>query len=192
MRNVKILIVVDMQNDFIDGALGTEEAQAIVPNVVNKIKNWDGNIIYTQDNHHLGYLFTAEGKKLPKEHCIEYTDGWRIKQEVLSVLVNKENAILIRKPTFGSKTLFIRLQNQVEGFGLFDLIKISEIQLIGLDTDICVISNALLAKAFFPEVPIIVDSSCCAGSTPENHKAALQIMECCQIDIINKEGIDND
>ena len=187
MKKTKLLIVVDMQNDFIDGTLGTPEAQAIVSKVINKIQNWDGNIIYTKDTHHRAYLTTAEGKKLPVEHCIEYTVGWTIALEVLKALINKENTTGIKKPTFGCKDLFIRLENQTEGHALIDPIKITEIQLIGLCTDICVVSNALLAKAFFPKVPIIVDASCCAGTTPENHKAALQVMKCCQIDIINEE-----
>lgn len=188
MKEIKILIVVDMQNDFITGSLGTPEAQAIVPNVINKIQKWDGTIICTQDTHHRAYLTTAEGKKLPIEHCIKYTDGWRISQEVFKALVIKQNPTMINKPTFGCKDLFIRLENQTEGHALIDPIKITEIQLIGLCTDICVVSNALLAKAFFPEVPIIVDASCCAGTTPENHKAVLQVMKCCQIDVINEEG----
>lgn len=187
MKEIKILIVVDMQNDFIDGSLGTPEAQAIVPNVINKIQKWDGTIICTQDTHHRAYLTTAEGKKLPIEHCIEYTDGWRISQEVFKALAVKEDTRVIEKPTFGCKDLFLGLENQTEGYALIDPIKITEIQLIGLCTDICVVSNTLLAKAFFPEVPIIVDASCCAGTTPENHKAALQVMKCCQIDIINEE-----
>lgn len=188
MRKVKILIVVDMQNDFIDGSLGTPEAQAIVPKVIDKIQNWDGHIICTQDTHPLGYIDTAEGKKLPVEHCIEYTDGWRISQEIIKALTTKETTAMIRKSTFGSMELFVNLGSLIEASTLIDLIEITEIQLIGLCTDICVVSNALLAKAFFPEVPIIVDASCCAGTTPENHKAALQVMKCCQIDIINEGG----
>lgn len=192
MKETKLLIVVDMQNDFIDGSLGTPEAQAIVPNVINKIQKWYGTIICTQDTHHWNYLTTAEGKKLPIEHCIEHTDGWNLPLELRKDLFFKADVRMIQKSTFGFKDLFIALQNETEGSVLIDPIKITEIQLIGLCTDICVVSNALLAKAFFPEVPIIVDASCCAGTTPENHKAALQVMKCCQIDVINEEGTEND
>lgn len=190
MKEIKILIVVDMQNDFITGSLGTPEAQAIVPKVIEKIKDWDGNIICTMDTHAIDYLATTEGTKLPMAHCIKYTDGWYIAKDI-SALLAKENVTQIEKPTFGSKDLFIRLQNAIDGMSTVNPIIIKEIQLIGLCTDICVVSNALLAKAFFPEVPIIVDASCCAGTTPENHKAALQTMKCCQIDIINEEDIEN-
>ena len=188
VKETKLLIVVDMQNDFIDGSLGTPEAQAIVPKVIEKIKSWDGNIICTMDTHQMDYLTTAEGKKLPMAHCIKFTDGWYITKDIRTALLTKENITEIEKPTFGSKDLFIRLQNAIDGMSTVYPINFTEIQLIGLCTDICVVSNALLAKAFFPEVPIIVDASCCAGTTPENHKAALQVMKCCQIDVINEEG----
>lgn len=196
MRKVKILIVVDMQNDFIDGSLGTPEAQAIVSKVVEKIQNWRGEVYATLDFHNQNYLNTIEGQKLPIKHCIEHTDGIRIQKEVFEALEKKGTYCFV-KETFGSIRLFNRLkqEKEINGWGtttfgtfrLCDEAKISEIQLIGLCTDICVVSNALLAKAFFPEVPIIVDASCCAGTTPENHKAALQVMKCCQVDIINEE-----
>lgn len=210
MKETKLLIVVDMQNDFINGSLGTPEAQAIVPNVVKKIENWDGKIICTMDTHNEDYLSTMEGKKLPVEHCIKNTHGWEIPARITRIINANENAATIEKRTFGAWAFLVDVAlcperpnkellqevRKLDGDLLFfnDFINIkplSEIQLIGLCTDICVVSNALLAKAFFPEVPIVVDASCCAGTTPENHKAALQVMKCCQIDIINEEDIEN-
>lgn len=170
---MKVLVVVDMQNDFIDGALGTKEAVNIVDNVVSKIENHDGLVIYTRDTHGSDYDKTQEGKNLPVEHCIEGSEGWRISSKLP---VNKD-AKIINKPTFGSKELGMYLEdlNKKE--------KIEEIEIIGLCTDICVISNALLIKAFLPEVPISVDPSCCAGVTPESHETALSAMKMCQINI---------
>ena len=171
-----ILIVVDMQNDFIDGALGTAEAVAIVPNVLEKIKNFNGKIIFTRDTHQENYMDTQEGSKLPVPHCIENSPGWQIRDELLG---HGEIAVL-DKPTFGSKELgemLLKLNEQEA---------ISSICLIGLCTDICVISNALLAKAFLPEVPVSVDASCCAGVTPQSHLNALSAMKMCQIGIENE------
>ena len=177
---MKVLIVVDMQNDFIDGALGTKEAQAIIPNVVKKIKNFEGEIGITFDTHFIGYLDSLEGKNLPIEHCIQYTKGWELCDEVLDALDKKTHISSFTKPTFGSVLLGkwvkdIANNNPVES-----------IEIIGLCTDICVISNALLIKAFVPEIPITVDASCCAGVTPESHKNALEAMKMCQINIINE------
>ncbi len=170
----KILIVVDMQNDFIDGALGTPEAIKIVEAVKAKIASFDGEIIYTRDTHPISYLQTQEGKNLPVEHCIKGTRGWEIKEEIYASGEGK----IIDKPTFGSSELFayLRAENEAE--------QIDEITLIGLCTDICVISNAMGIKAFLPEVKIIVDSHCCAGVTPESHENALSAMKMCQIEII--------
>lgn len=169
---MKTLIVVDMQNDFIDGSLGTKEAVAIVPNVVKRIKEWDGAIIATYDTHQADYLQTQEGKFLPVEHCIEGTHGWQLNPEVEAALEGKD-AIKLKKPTFGCVDLpAILAENGT-----------TEIQLIGLCTDICVVSNALLLKANFYEVPISVDASCCAGVTPESHEAAITTMRMCQIEI---------
>ena len=170
---MKILVVVDMQNDFIDGALGTKEAEAIVDNVAKKIDDFDGKVIYTRDTHKPEYLSTQEGKRLPVEHCIKGSGGWMIS----SKLPIAEDALIIDKPTFGSKELGLYLEQlaseeQIEG-----------IELVGVCTDICVISNALLIKAFLPEVPVTVDSACCAGVTPESHNNALEAMKACQIDI---------
>ena len=167
----KVLIVIDMQNDFIDGSLGTKEAQTIVPTVKEKIKEYQkrgDNIIFTRDTHQIDYLNTPEGKKLPVEHCIYGTHGWQIAKEL-----EVEGATYIDKPTFG----WSHWEEQK-----FD----NEIELIGLCTDICVVSNALILKAVFPELKITVDASCCAGVTPQTHKSALETMKMCQIDIINE------
>lgn len=173
----KILIVVDMQNDFVDGALGTKEAVAIVPNVVSKVKEHDGIVVYTRDTHQPEYLSTQEGKHLPVPHCIENTNGWQIIDEV-QALAMKDESNIFNKDTFGSKEL---IEYLIE---LNKIDRIEEIQLIGLCTDICVISNALAIKAYFPEVPIVVDEACCAGVTPESHDNAINAMKVCQIEII--------
>ena len=170
----KILIVVDMQNDFIDGALGTKEAVAIVPKVEEKIRNFDGEVFFTRDTHETDYLETQEGKNLPVKHCIRDTEGWQIRKE-LDALRKTEP---IDKETFGSTDLAGELVTLNEDQG------IGSITLVGLCTDICVISNALLIKASLPEVPICVDATCCAGVTPESHENALKAMEACQIRII--------
>ena len=170
----KILIVVDMQKDFIDGALGTKEAVAIVPKVEEKIRNFDGEVFFTRDTYETYYLETQEGKNLPVKHCIRDTEGWQIRNE-LDALRKTEP---IDKETFGSTDLVGELVTLNEDQG------IGSITLVGLCTDICVISNALLIKASLPEVPICVDATCCAGVTPESHENALKAMEACQIRII--------
>ena len=171
------LIVVDMQNDFIDGALGTAEAVAIVDNVKAKIESFDGRVIFTRDTHYEDYLTTQEGKNLPVEHCIRDTYGWQIRKELDALRKNEA----IDKPTFGSAELgeLLKLENEKEEIG--------SITLIGLCTDICVISNALLIKAFLPEIKVKVDAACCAGVTPDSHKTALNAMKMCQIEIENEE-----
>lgn len=171
----KILIVVDMQKDFVDGSLGTPEAQGIVPNVVKKIKEFSGSIYVTYDTHEANYMETAEGKKLPVPHCIEGTDGWELDINIQKALEDKE-FIPIKKPTFGSVDLpqIIADNHDVNNI---------EIELIGLCTDICVISNALLLKANFPDITISVDKNCCAGVTPEKHNSAIDVMASCQIDV---------
>ncbi len=171
---MKVLIVVDMQNDFIDQALGTKEAVGIVDNVAEKIRSFDGTVIYTKDTHQTNYMSTQEGKNLPVEHCIRGSEGW----EISSALPVADDAIVFEKPTFGSRELGEYLEKLNKDNG------IEEIEVIGLCTDICVISNALLIKAFLPEVKITVDSSCCAGVTPESHKNALEAMKMCQINVI--------
>jgi len=171
----KILIVVDMQKDFVDGALGTKEAIAIVDNVVNKIESFEGDIIVTYDTHSENYMETQEGKKLPVPHCIKGTDGWKLDKKVQAA-VDKKGFYAIEKPTFGSTELVEYIKNNYD-------INDVEIELIGLCTDICVVSNALLLKASFTETSISVDASCCAGVTVDSHNAALTTMKMCQINI---------
>ena len=163
----KTLIVVDMQNDFIDMALGTKEAVAIVPNVKKKIEEYIKNgdeVIFTRDTHHDDYLDTAEGKKLPVVHCIEGSKGWQIADGLYV-----EGCEIVDKPNFGWPN--------------WNKKSFEEVELIGLCTDICVVSNALIIKAQFPEIRVSVDSSCCAGVTPESHEAALTTMKFCQVDV---------
>jgi len=174
----KLLIVIDMQNDFIDGSLGTLEAAAIVLRVREKLvqfKQSGYEIIFTRDTHHKDYLQTQEGRELPVPHCIENTEGWRI-----CSLMDTAGAMVIDKVSFGSLELaeFVAAHNAPE-----------EIELVGLCTDICVISNALILKARLPETKITVDSSCCAGVTPQSHINALRAMKMCQINIINGEDL---
>ena len=169
------LIVVDMQKDFVDGALGTKEAVAIVPDVAEKIANFEGEIFATFDTHFGNYMQTAEGKKLPVPHCIKGTGGWALDKTVAAAL-EKKGYTPVEKLTFGSVDLPEMLK---EAAGDEDF----TIELIGLCTDICVVSNALLIKASFPEVGIAVDSACCAGVTPEKHMAALETMRSCQIEV---------
>jgi len=169
-----ILIVIDMQNDFIDGALGTEEAVAIVPKVKKKIEEFRGVVLFTRDTHETSYLETQEGKNLPVPHCIRNTVGWNIRPE-LDALRKTDP---IDKETFGSSDL---------GGVLLDLNKneeIGSITFVGLCTDICVISNVMIVKAFLPEVPIIVDAKCCAGVTVESHENALKAMKMCQVKVL--------
>lgn len=171
---MRLLVVVDMQKDFIDGSLGTKEAQAIVPGVAEKIENWDGKIIFTRDTHSGNYADTQEGRKLPIPHCIKGTPGWEISDRLKTA-----GCTIIDKPTFGSVALAECIKNAVKAN------EIEAIELVGLCTDICVISNALLLKAFYPEIPVLVDAACCAGVTPESHRNALEAMKMCQIDVVN-------
>lgn len=195
----RILIVVDMQNDFIDGALGTPEAQAIVPNIVEKIKDEDEDtlILFTKDTHGDDYLETLEDKNLPIEHCIHSTDGWAIRKEIRSEWIGKETIIWDKKSSIYSCKNNTILK---EAFGSSDLMWIIsdymiahttedsyEIELVGLCTDICVISNAMMIKSLFPQIPVKVDAKCCAGVTPESHKIALQAMRTCQIEVIGDD-----
>ena len=170
----RILIVVDMQKDFVDGALGSSEAVEIVDNVVEKIRGFDGPIFVTMDTHDEDYLDTMEGRNLPVKHCIKGTDGWKLNSEVEKALEGKD-FIIVEKPTFGSVKLVELLREYVDSD--------AEIELVGLCTDICVVSNALMLKAWMPEVHISTDRSCCAGVTPEQHNAALSTMASCQIEI---------
>lgn len=175
----RFLIVVDMQNDFVTGSLGTKEAQAIVLQTVKKAEAFEGTVLFTLDTHGEDYLQTQEGKRLPVKHCIEGTKGWDLIPPFKEVQ-EKKNARIFKKKTFGSVELAQYLAD------IHEKTPISSIELIGLCTDICVVSNALLIKAYLPEVPILVDASCCAGVTPGSHEAALQTMECCQIQVQNR------
>lgn len=174
MKN--ILIVVDIQNDFVDGALGTAEAVAIVNNAAKKIKEFNGEIFITYDTHFENYMESAEGEKLPVPHCIKGTYGWEINQDIAESLEGK-NFTKVEKYTFGSTELPNLIKKVVKNEDF-------DITLIGLCTDICVVSNALILKANFPEKEIYVDASCCAGVTPETHNAALSTMKMCQINVI--------
>ena len=172
----RFLIVVDMQNDFITGSLGSDEAKKIVPNVIKEIENFDGEIIATLDTHDEDYLKSLEGKNLPVQHCIRDTDGWQIEENTKKAL-EKRGYTSLTKPTFGSVSLVEILKKE------FALASGIEIELIGVCTDICVVSNALLLKAHFPEAKISVNSSCCAGVTPAKHETALETMRSCQINV---------
>lgn len=180
-----ILVVVDMQNDFIDGALGTAEAVAIVPKVAEKISGFSGKVYFTRDTHEENYLETQEGRKLPVRHCIRESEGWKVSSALTDLCEGTcyGEAKVMDKPTFGSVELgeSLRAANEEE--------TIRSVTLIGLCTDICVISNALLVKAFLPEAEIIVDAACCAGVTPESHRVALSAMKSCQIRIENEEAV---
>lgn len=174
----KILIVIDMQNDFIDGALGTPEAVAIVDNVKAKIRSYPReNVFATRDTHTKYYLETQEGRNLPVPHCIRGTTGWLIRPEIADLIFPDH---VIDKPTFGSTQLvkLMEILDSREDGGI-------EIELVGLCTDICVVSNALCLKAAMPELPISLDASCCAGVTPAKHEAALETMRSCQINVTN-------
>ena len=171
---MKILVVVDMQNDFIDGALGTPEAVAIVPYVKELIEGFDGKVLFTRDTHFENYMDTEEGRNLPVPHCIKDTEGWQIRAELDALRTTEA----IDKITFGSRDLVDVLAAEGE---------IESITFVGLCTDICVISNAMVVKAFFPEIPLLVDAKACAGVTPESHSRALAAMKVCQIKIVNEE-----
>ena len=175
---MKALIVVDMQNDFIDGALGTPEAEAIVENVkakINVYREKNDAVVFTRDTHSSNYMETQEGKKLPVPHCIEGTEGWQIRAEL-----EADEDRVIDKPTFGSYELVDILREIDEETPL------ESIEIVGLCTDICVISNAMMIKAAFLEIPVKVDASCCAGVTPATHDNALDAMGMCQIEVIGR------
>lgn len=175
--SMKYLVVIDVQNDFVDGSLGTKEAQAMLPQLLSKVESFDGAVWMTKDTHPKNYLETQEGKNLPVEHCIKGTDGWEF-PEVLASLQKVKDAVVYEKPTFGS------VQMAEDFKKLYEAGDVESIELAGLCTDICVISNALMLKATMPELPIFVDPSCCAGVTPEKHAAALEVMASCQIKLL--------
>lgn len=170
---MKILVVVDMQNDFIDGALGTPEAVKIVPYVKKCIQNFEGKVLFTRDTHFATYMDTQEGRNLPVKHCIKGTPGWEIHPSLDCLRTTDP----IDKLTFGSADLPKILAREKH---------IEEITFVGLCTDICVISNVMVTKAFFPEIPLIVDAMGCAGVTPESHNNALSAMKMCQVTVINE------
>lgn len=174
----RYLVVVDMQHDFVDGALGTPEAQTIVASVAAKAQAFDGTVVFTKDTHYSDYLQTLEGKNLPVEHCLHGTPGWELMPE-LQAIRDERNSFVFEKTTFASLDLAMWLaeENVAE--------PIESIELIGLCTDICVVSNALLIKGWIPEVPLKVDASLCAGVTPDSHKAALATLRSCQVEVIN-------
>lgn len=193
---MKFLIVVDMQNDFIDGVLGSAEARSIIDNVKKKIQQYKENgdvVVYTADTHGDDYLSTKEGQKLPIPHCIQNTDGWKI-HEALGVDYSKD--LIISKYTFGVTNIsdllasayyeFMEDNPDFKNGGEAHTAEVDCIEFIGVCTDICVISNALIAASTF-KAPIVVDASCCAGTTPENHQAALKVLKSCLVDVINEE-----
>lgn len=171
----RFLVVVDIQNDFVDGTLGSAQAKAIIDKAVKKIKEFDGEIFVTYDTHFDNYMDTAEGKKLPVMHCIKGTEGWNLNKEIEKALEGKKYTA-VEKPTFGSLELPELIKKAASGEKF-------TVELIGLCTDICVVSNALILKANFYENDIKVDPECCAGVTPDTHKAALETMKMCQITI---------
>ena len=190
---MKLLMVIDVQNDFVTGSLGTPEAQAIIPNIVAKLEKYQNEqdpvsqtypwkVFFTLDTHyHYNYLKTQEGKNLPIYHCLRNTPGWCLVDDIYKYS-RSDYKDTIEKDKFGL----------TEGLLKYDIInnldnqKVEEIEFIGLTTDICVISNVLFFKSLYPEIPIVVDASCCAGTTPEKHKAALEVMKSCQVKIINE------
>lgn len=177
MNKKKVLIVIDMQNDFVYGPLGTPEAQAIVPNIIKKVEEYrsrDDAIIFTTDTHYDDYLETSEGQKLPVPHCIVGTSGYEIIPELNVELSTMEK--IYPKSTFGYR------------WNTGHWMRCYDVEIIGVCTDICVVTNALVLKTYHPDIEITVDASCCAGSTPEKHKAALEVMKSCQINVIGELG----
>lgn len=172
MDKRKMLVVVDMQNDFISGTLGTEDARSVVKKVCDKIDGWDGYVCFTFDTHYDDYLDTVEGRHIPVEHCINETHGWQLDPRIESRCTDR--AFSVYKDSFGA----------IELPTLIRYLEISNVELVGLCTDICVISNALLLRSAVPDANVSVDASCCAGTTPENHRAALTIMKQCCVDIV--------
>lgn len=172
----KLLIVVDMQKDFVNGSLGTKEAEAIVNAVVKKVNGFDGEVIFTRDTHDENYMDSQEGKNLPVMHCVKGTDGWEIIPELEKIRKGR-GLKCYDKPTFGCTALAEEIKLAYEAG------EVESVELVGLCTDICVVSNALLIKAFMPELPVSVDAACCAGVTPEKHEAALVTMRSCQIEV---------
>ncbi len=177
----KLLVIVDVQNDFINGRLGSFEAASAVPYIVKKALSWDGDIVMTKDTHHKDYLSTNEGKHLPVEHCVVDTHGWEFNPYMMDAFSKKDiRPYVIYKDTFGSKSLANLCVER--GYG--------RIEVVGLCTDICVIVNAMLIKTYCPEADVVVDAKCCAGTSFELHEAALKVMKSCHVDIVNWKGAD--
>ncbi|MDO5332192.1 MAG: isochorismatase family cysteine hydrolase [Bacillota bacterium] len=172
-----LLLVVDVQNDFIDGSLGSKEAISTLPNIIKKVKNFNGDVVFTRDTHDENYMSSQEGKNLPVVHCVKNTNGWQLADE-LEAFRKDNNCKVFDKPTFGSVECAEYIKE------LFDNKKVDEVTLIGYCTDICVVSNALIIKAMMPELKLKVDSKCCAGVTPQKHNSALETMASCQIEIV--------
>ena len=174
----KLLVIIDMQNDFIDGSLANLDAVKIVPRIVELAKTWNGRIIFTRDTHRAEYLTTQEGKYLPVEHCIFETDGWQINEDIHTAALNNAAATVsyVDKPAFGAGTL---LYDEIMRVG-----EPAEVTFTGTCTDICVVSNALILKSLLPETPMSVVADCCAGLTKEKHNSALDVMNSCQINVI--------
>lgn len=181
MMEKKKLIIIDVQNDFITGSLGTEEARRMLPRLIDEAGRFSGEILMTQDSHSENYLDTQEGKMLPVPHCMIGTEGWGFPQE-LEKLRMERGIKVYQKPCFGSVDLVADLKDAYEN-NLLD-----SVELVGICTDICVVSNALMIKAAMPELPVFVDASCCAGVTPQKHKAALEVMRSCQIIVRGEDG----
>ncbi len=175
---MRALVIVDVQKDFVTGALGTAEAQAMLPRLLEKLRGFEGGVWLTLDTHGEDYLETQEGRYLPVAHCVKGTEGWQLEDEV-GRIAGERDAAIVEKPTFGSEKLVEELRS------LYEEGRLEGVELCGLCTDICVVSNALLLKAAMPELPISVDAACCAGVTPEKHRAALEVMRSCQIDVRN-------
>lgn len=171
---MKCLVVIDVQNDFVSGSLGTPEAQAMLPRLEEKLRGFEGCVWMTLDTHGADYMDTQEGKHLPVPHCVRETEGWQLAGE-LGKLAESLGAGIVEKPTFGSEELVASLK------ALYEAGELESIEMVGLCTDICVVSNALMLKAAMPELPMSVDSACCAGVTPQKHEAALEVMRSCQI-----------
>ena len=174
MQSKKKLIVIDVQNDFVTESLGTKEAQAMLPRLLEKVKAFDGEILMTRDTHEADYMETQEGRMLPVPHCIRGTEGWALVPELEAIRVEK-NLKVYDKPCFGSLELVADMK------AAYERGELASLELVGICTDICVVSNALLIKAFLPETPVFVDSACAAGVTREKHEAALETMRSCQI-----------
>ena len=176
---MKYLIVVDVQKDFVDGDLGSKEAAEMMSRLIQKVKSFDGEVIFTKDTHFENYLETQEGRLLPVKHCIKNTDGWEFSTE-LAPLDLEEGRKVYEKSAFASRQLAEDLLKS------YECGKVDSVELVGICTDICVVSNALMLKGFMPELTISVDASCCAGVTPQKHNAALDTMESCQVIVTNR------